>query len=264
MVNILLNQYFNPAIIAARAIAQKIDTATVSLSTNFNTAIRPQIIKSYASGEKDAMLLLMFRSAKFTYLLMYLFALPLLLEMPMVLKLWLKNVPEFSVLFTRLMMIDVLITSIFNPLMGVVLATGKIKLYQSVVSGILFLNVPLSWIVLHLKMEAYTVLIVAIILTIIASIARLFIIKRLISYSIMHFIKKVILPITVISVFSAILPIIVYYYFDIGLLRLILIISISILSLCLFSYIFGLNIHERQRVKFYIKKYLAISSSNNQ
>ena len=94
VVNIILNQFFNPIVNTARGIAQQVNSAVNSFAQNFSTAVRPQIIKTYASGEKDKMLQLMFRSCKATFLLMYVFALPLILEMPYVLKLWLKNVPD--------------------------------------------------------------------------------------------------------------------------------------------------------------------------
>jgi hypothetical protein len=87
--------------------------------------------------------LLMFRGAKGTYLLMYLFVLPLILEMPMVFKVWLGNPPEQAILFTRLILIDVLIESISYPIMAVLQAIGKMRMYQSIVGGILLLNLPI-------------------------------------------------------------------------------------------------------------------------
>jgi O-antigen/teichoic acid export membrane protein len=104
IVNILLNQFFNPIVVAARSIAVTVDGAAMRFSQNFNTAMRPQIIKNYAAGQKEEMLLLMFRGSKGTYLLMYFFALPLVLEMPIILGIWLKNPPEYAVLFSRLIL----------------------------------------------------------------------------------------------------------------------------------------------------------------
>lgn len=140
LVNIVLNQFFSPVVNAARGIAYQVNGAVTSFSQGFSTAVRPQIIKSYASGNKEEMLALMYRSCKATFFLMYVFTLPLSLEMSYVLGLWLGNVPENAILFTRLALLDALIDSVSYPLMTAAQATGKIGLYQSVVGGILLLN----------------------------------------------------------------------------------------------------------------------------
>ncbi len=130
MVNIVLNQFFNPVVIAARSIAASVNNAVINFSQNFNTAMRSQIIKSYAAGEKEAMLSLIFLGSKGTYLLMYLFVLPLMLETPIILELWLRKPPEYAALFTRLVLLDVLIDSINYPIMTAAHATGKIKMSE--------------------------------------------------------------------------------------------------------------------------------------
>jgi len=253
--NILLNQFFNPVVVAARSIATMTESATTSFSNNFNTAMRPQIIKSYAAGEKEEMLSLMFRGSKGTYLLVYLFVLPLALEMPMVLAFWLKNPPEYAVLFTRLALFDVLINSISFPLMTAAQATGRVKLYQSVVGGILLLNVPVAWIILLMGAPAYSILIVSIILTYIAYIVRLFILKQLIDYSIWQFIKTVYIPVCVISVVSAIIPAICFYFLAQNIVRLCLVIVLSVISVGFHSYFIALNKDERRKVRSVISKY---------
>ena len=87
---------------AARGIASQVNSAVVSFSQSFSTAMRPQIIKNYASEKYKETIQLVFRGCKGTFFLMYLFSLPLMIEMPYVLKLWLKEPPEMAVLFTRL------------------------------------------------------------------------------------------------------------------------------------------------------------------
>jgi O-antigen/teichoic acid export membrane protein len=165
MVNILLNQFFNSLVIASRGIASQVNSAVTSFSLNFSIAIRPQIIKNYAAGKKEETFTLVFRGAKAAYFLMYAFILPLILEMPLVLSLWLKNPPKYAVLFTRLVLFDALIDSISYPIVTLAQATEKIKLYQLCVCGILLLNLPISWVVLLSGSPAYTVMIVAIVLT---------------------------------------------------------------------------------------------------
>ena len=257
MVSILLNQYFNPVVVAAKAVAMQIYGAVATFPQNFNSALKPQMIKTYAVGEKKKTLSLMFRGAKGTYLLMYLFTLPLMLEMPTVLGLWLKNPPEYAVLFTRLILADILITSISYPIMTAVQATGKIGMYQSVVGGILLLNVPVSWIALKMGAPAYSVLIVAICLAFVACGARLLILKRLIDYSIRSFLKMVLVPICVISIVSVILPLTIYYHIEQNILRLFVITAVSTISICFGSYFLGLNKAERCIVRSRVLEYIS-------
>jgi O-antigen/teichoic acid export membrane protein len=255
-VNILLNQFFNPAVIAARSISSNVNSAVSSFSLNFSIVMRPQIIKSYALGKKEEMLSLMFSSAKGTYLLMYIFTLPLVLEIPIVLSIWLKNPPEYTILFTRLTLVDVLIDSISYPVMAAIHATGKIKLYQFVVGSILLLNLPLSWIALLLHVPSYSVIIIGICLTCITSIIRFFMLKRLVDYSIFYFFKKILLPMGIVSVLSAMLPLLVHSFLEQSILRLCIIIVVSMISTCICIYFIGLNKTERIYIKTQLKKKL--------
>jgi hypothetical protein len=190
---------------------------------------------------------------------MYLFTLPLVLEAPVVLSLWLKNPPDYTVLFTRLALIDALIESVSFPVMSVAQATGKIKLYQSVIGGILLLNLPIAWVVLLLGAPVYSVLIVAIFLTFITFIVRLLIVNHLIHFSLKRFFQKVIAPICIASLLSMILPLIFCYVFDYGFFRLILTVFLSVLSVCLFMYFIGLNNDERSFVNHIILNKLRFS-----
>jgi O-antigen/teichoic acid export membrane protein len=248
-INILLNQYFNPVIVAARGIALQVNGAVASFSQNFSTALRPQIIKEYALRNERDMLNLVFQGAKITFLLMYIITLPLFLEMPYILSLWLNNPPEYNILFTRLTLIDVLIESISYTIVTAAQATGKIKMYQSIVGGILLLNLPVSWMFLLFGYSANLVMYVAICISFTALIARILILKRLIKYSLVQFIKKVVVPVLGISLLSAILPMILCSILEQSVLRLFLVICVSTFFTCGFIYLIGLNNNERQMVK---------------
>lgn len=206
--NILLNLHFGSIVNAARGIASQVNSAVVSFSNNFSTALRPQIIKTYAANQKDDTMRLVFRGCKFTFFLMYIFTLPLCLEMKSILTLWLKNPPEYTVIFTQLVLIDALIESISYPLMTLAQATGKIRFYQAVVGGILLLNLPVSYIVLHFGAPAYAVMLVAIALSVTAFVVRLFIVSTLSGMGKRNFVLHTMLPCIVVSITSAILPLI--------------------------------------------------------
>lgn len=245
IINIILNQFFNPIVNAARGIAAQVNGAVNSFSQNFSTAVRPQIIKNYASGENEKMISLMFRSCKATFLLMFIFTLPLTLEMPYVLKFWLKNVPEYAVLFTILSLYDALLESISYPIMTAAQATGKIKLYQSVVGSILLLNAPITYVVLKLGATPYSVFVVSICITIFAFIVRLLILKLLIDFSFWKFIAKVLLPLVITTIISFILPFFITTLLKESFMRLCMTTMLSVISVVLCGYFIALSKDEK-------------------
>jgi O-antigen/teichoic acid export membrane protein len=264
IINILLNQFFNPIVIAARGIASSVNSAVTSFSNNFSAAMRPQIIKIYAVNKRSEALFLVFRGSKGTYFLMYIFILPLILEMPMVLSLWIKNVPEYTVLFTRLVLIDTLIDSISYPTASLIQATGKIKLYQGLVGSVILLNLPVSWILLMFDFPSYSVMIVSICITFIAFVMRLFIVRLLVNYSITQFFHKVIVPISIVSILSMILPVAICNILDRNFLRLCIVTSSSVISISGLMYFIGLNKAERKMTRDIIKnRFLKFRRSAN-
>ena len=256
-VNILLNLFFGTLVNAAQAIASQVNSAIMSFAQNFSTALRPQIIKSYAAGKKDETLKLVFEGSKFTYFLMYLFVMPLVLEMPYVLKLWLKNPPEYSIIFTRLILINAAIESIIYPMTTLVHATGKMKLHQSIVGTLLLLNFPLSYIVLKCGMPAYMVFIVAISINLFAIGVRLYIVKYLTRLSIKKFLLNVIYPICIVSFSAALFPFFMRNFYDESFGRLCLTTSLAVVCSGAAIFTIGLSYGERTKILSYLKAKLA-------
>lgn len=254
LTNILLNQYFNPIVNAAKGIASNVNSAVSSFSHNFSSALKPQIIKSWASENKTESIYWTFRGCKFTYFLMWIFTLPLVLEMEGVLTMWLKNPPENAILFTQLALIDCLIESVSYPIMTLAQATGKVKVYQSVVGGILLLNLPFSWICLAFGFPAFSVFVVAIFICILALLTRIIICKNLAKFSIRLFIKKVFFRCALVSVLSFSFSFLIYKIFPKSLIFMILKIILDILFVALFVFLFGLEKTERKAAMEFLKK----------
>ena len=245
ILNILLNIYFGTVVNAARGIAFQVNSAVNSFAQNFTTALRPQIIKGYAADEKKHVFELVFQGCKFTFFLMYVLALPLCLEMNTVLSLWLKKIPEYSVLFTRLVIIEAVLTSVSYSLMTLAQATGKIKLYQGLVGGILLLNLPISWGFLKLGFPPYAVMLVAIGVELIAFWARVFIVKHLSGFPIAEFFKRSILPCIVVFILSGIVPFFLFYRIREGIVRFFITILSSVFFVGLCVLLFGMNKKEK-------------------
>lgn len=252
--NILLNMFFGPAVNAARAVSVQVQGAIQQFSSNFQMALNPQITKSYALGKLNDMHKLVYRSSKFSFFLLFVLCLPVLFETEFILKIWLKNVPDNTVAFIRIMVITMMIDATSNPLMVSAQASGKIKLYQTVIGLILIAILPISYVVLKLGGAPWSVFVVHLIMCVIAFIARLAIIKPLICLDLKNYFKEVINVIIFVVLVAASLSALIKNCFNTGVISSLLVICISF-AIAIFSCFFiGLNKHEKYVVISRISK----------
>lgn len=252
-VTILLNQVFSPVVVASRAIATNVANQINVFSNNFNVGLYPPIIKSYASDDKPGMFALVYRGSRITFFLMWVFALPLFLEMEPVLRLWLKNPPPNSVLFTRLALIEVLITSISLPLATAARAPGRMKVYELTLGTIQILIFFVSWVVLALGGSASSVYIVAILANALMFFVRLVLMKNMIDLSIRSFWAGVLFPVCCVGLISSVPSFVLRSLLPSSLLFSALSIFFAVFSSCAGMYYFGLKQNERQKILKLIK-----------
>ena len=179
-INILLNMFFNPAINAARAIAFQIYHAVSQLSANFIVAVKPQIYKSYATEELESLYRLIIRSSMVCSFLVSILIYPILMYTGFVLGLWLKEIPDYAVVFTQLVLVNGLIDAINGPLSAAALSTGKIRNYELLVATTILLNLPLSYIALKLGAEPTATMIVSIVISILTTYARAYMVYKMV------------------------------------------------------------------------------------
>ncbi|WP_206365284.1 MATE family efflux transporter [Sphingobacterium corticibacterium] len=251
-INIILNLFFGPTVNTARAIAYRINSTMSQFVLNFMTASRPQITKYYATGEKDKMLALVFQTSKFCFILMFMLSIPLLLETNFVLEVWLKQVPEYVVLFTRLIIVATLIDSLSYPLTTAALATGEIKIYQLVVGGILILVLPISYMFLKLGFPPQSVFYLAIVGSVIAMALRLVMLRKMVALNITRYFLQVVIPILLVLVPSYIVPLFVIQEIQAGLLRFFVTTLVGLASSVLSVYLFALSKDEKRFVVNFI------------
>lgn len=255
-VNIILNIFFGPVVNAARGIAIQVEGAVNSFVTNFQMAVNPQIIKSYAANEKEYMTSLIIRSSKFSFYLLFLLSLPIILEIDQILKMWLINVPSYAPIFTVLILVVILITSISGPLKIAVQATGKIAVYQAVIGTLLILILPISYGFLKFGYPPEVTLYVTIGIEIIALIFRFFFLKKLIDFPVFHFIKAVIVRNIIIVLLSTSLPLMIRNSLDENLWRLFFVACVALIWNAIVIYFVGLNKSEQMIAQKGIKKIL--------
>lgn len=247
--NVLLNMFFNPVANAARGVAVQVQNIINGFVLNFQTALNPQIIKSYAKGDTSYMFKLIFASSKFSFLLLFVMSLPVMLEAETLLGLWLKEVPKYTPLFFRLIIITTMIDGISNPFMRAVDATGNIKKYQIIVGGILLMIVPVSYVVLKLGGAPYSVFIVHICMSFLAFLMRLYLVRKLINYSIMMYWKNVLSRLIVVVIISVVFSLFVRAKMEPSLIRLIVVSLFSASAVLLLSYNIALLPNERALLK---------------
>lgn len=247
--NVLLNMFFNPVVNAARGVAVQVQNIINGFVLNFQTALNPQIIKSYAKGDTSYMFKLIFASSKFSFLLLFVMSLPVMLEAETLLGLWLKEVPKYTPLFFRLIIITTMIDGISNPFMRAVDATGNIKKYQIIVGGILLMIVPVSYVVLKLGGAPYSVFIVHICMSFLAFLMRLYLVRKLINYSIMMYWKNVLSRLIVVVIISVVFSLFVRAKMEPSLIRLIVLSLFSASAVLLLSYNIALLPNERALLK---------------
>jgi len=254
-VNILLNMFFGPAINASRGIAYSINGQIMGFVGYLQMAASPQIIKYYAADEKEEMKKLYYQSSRLSYYLLFIIALPVLLEMDQLLYWWLNEVPEYTALFARLVIITTLVDCMSGTTIPVVQATGKIKYYQLTVGILIILNMPISYLFLKNGFQPEITMYISILLSWIALFVRLIVVKKILNFSILAYLRNVVQNNIIITCIALFIPVIMLYYLNTWgkVYNSLLIIAVSLISAVLSVFIFGLSKVERNQVYNLIK-----------
>ena len=193
--NILLNAFFGPVANAAWYYASKINGAVQKFVASFTTAINPQITKSWAAGERDYMMRLIFRGSRMSIWLMMLVTLPLLFNTSFLTEIWLGKglVPEGTVVFIQLILVYIMIEAVSYTMVTAMLSTGDIRDYQILVGGLQLLNLPVDWILLKAGAPAYIIFVVASAVALLCLAARLFMLRKMIGLPVGRFLRDVLL-----------------------------------------------------------------------
>lgn len=254
--NLLLNLFFGPAVNAARGIAVQVQSAVMSFTLNFQTAINPQITKAYASGDSNRFNTLIFASSRYCFYLMLLVIIPILIETPYLLSLWLKEVPEYTTAFVRLVLIILLIEPLRNPINQAVQSTGEIKTYQICEGSILLLIVPVSYIALKLGGSPDIVFYIQLVFFILAHFVRLLVCKKLIRLNLNSYFHDVVVNPLGVALISLSLPLLSFMIMDVHLCSFIVVVLISFISTIGVIYFYGLKLDEKIFVRDKIKTFL--------
>lgn len=194
-INVIINIFYGVTINAAVGIANQVNAAVTQFVSGFQQALNPQLIKSEAEGNRQRQFQLIYESSKLSFFIMFVVAFPLLMNIDYILLLWLGEYPPHAETICSIIIIGALIECLSGPLWVSIFATGKIKVYQVVISSILILNIPISYIGGKLGMTPEGMYIVRNVIFVFALATRLIFLHRMICLNMMTFLRKVVFPI---------------------------------------------------------------------
>lgn len=255
--NIILNLFFGPAINAAYGISNQVNAAIGRFVQTFTTAVNPQIVKSYSSGNFNNLQQLIIWGAKFSFLLLLAISFPLLMATGDLLKLWLVNIPDNTVIFTQLIILNSLLESFSYTMSTGLRAVGKVKWNEIGVGCTLLMNLPASYILLKLGYAPASIIIVTIALTVTSLAVRLGLLRKYVpEFSAGRFCKAVFLPTSGISIICTALFCLSRHFDMCSQLNPIATITLAFIIVVALEYTLGLNDGERQLVCNFIRSKL--------
>lgn len=201
-IDVLLNIFFGPVVNAAKAIANRLNTAVMVFTNSFYTSVRPQLTKSYAAKDIDFMLKLFYQSSKYGFYILWIICLPTMLCVDSLLAIWLKDVPAHTSSFAILVMCYSLVNVLNDPIWSLSLAVAKLKWYIIIGSGVFLMSFPISYVCLRMGAVPESVFIVNAAVRAVYVGVVLFIIRKYVPISMHRYMKEVIIPICIVVLSS--------------------------------------------------------------
>lgn len=251
---LLLNRFFAPVINAAFAVAVQIQNAFIQLCNSVVLAIRPAMIRSYAANDYNGLDFLFSFCNKTLFFIVTVIGIPLIIEMPTVIHVWLGDTSPEKILFARLMIVYVMIMAMQNPITIIMQASGNIKLYHLLAESIILMCLPISWVLFRYGMPAYQILVAMIVVCLLAHAARLLCLKRNYRcFSFSDYIWRFLVPFSVFALISFSCSFLLHRTIEGMMVRFVIVSMASVLILSLLVYFWGLTADE----KVYVNKFIA-------
>lgn len=247
--NIVMNIFFSPVMNTAHTIAAHINGVFNQFVSNVYVATRPQMVKQYAQGNVCEMWDITLKSGKYAFFLMTFIIVPVLIELPLLLKLWLHDVPNYTVTFSRMMVLSLAIETMTNQLIGAFQAANKIKYYQSVSSIILLSVVPLSYVILLINSSPVLPYIVYVLVSLAYIVSLLIVAHKQLGLDVITYIKSVILKDLMVILPSLLLTYVIAIQIQESYWRILFSICLSLLLTTSLVWSLGLNYLERTYIR---------------
>jgi Na+-driven multidrug efflux pump len=247
--SILINMYFGVALNAAEGISKNASSKVNMVSASMTRAINPQLMKSEGSGNRERMIRITEIGTKFSAVLFALFGIPVLLETNFLLHLWLRNVPDFAVIFCQISLITMLIEKFTFQITHALRAVGEIKKFQITETSIVIFIIPTAYFVFKLGYPPVSIYIIGLIFSLIIVIERLFFLKKITGTNILRYIKNAILPALIPILISLFLTALIKTRMDQSFLRLFTITTFYCALQTIIFWKVGLKTEEKDKLR---------------
>lgn len=251
-ISIIVNVFYGVTVNAAQGISNQVNNVVSMFVSNFLTAINPQLVKAYAEENNSLLCSLVFRGSRLSVFMVSLFVVPILLETPTILEIWLNDLPEYTIIFVRAVIIIALCESFATIIRTTVGATGNIKNYQICLVCIGILHLPLTWVAFSMGYLPYYSMIIYIFLAIVLQIIRIVFVCNILKIRQIIFYKEVIFPSLLFLVLSFILPFLIHYYSKPSFITSFLVCLFCVIEMPIIFYYIGCKNSERVKIKEFI------------
>ncbi|MEC9302821.1 MAG: hypothetical protein VYD59_00045 [Bacteroidota bacterium] len=252
--NLFINSFFGTVVNAAQGIANQISAQLTSFSTTMMKAVKPALVKGEGSGNYDFVQKATFLSGKYSFLILIFFATPFLLETNYIMNLWLKNVPEWAIIFCRLQIIKNCIEQFFLPFGTAIGARGNIKNYVIANSINNLMIIPCIYLFFSAGLPPYSMYIILIVFfSIFGFIINMYYSKLLLDFNISHFLRKIVIPNFTFYLLIILLCSIIVYFLEESFLRFVFVTVVSSVSIISMAYLLMTN-EEKNKVLMLIRK----------
>lgn len=252
---VVLNMFFGTIVNAAQGIVNQISGQLSSFAGNMQKALRPMLIKSEGSGNREKMLSSTLTGNRLSFFMLMFFYIPVLIELDAILKLWLVNVPEYTIKFAQFYFIANLISQLYLSLGAAIESVGKIKRFKIYCSILSLLPLPISYFLFKNNYPPETIYMVFIFYTIFDALLHILIAKKECNLSIKEFIQNVIVKSFTTFCLIFLIVLIPHYLITEDYYRLIAVFVINFLVYIPIVWIFGLSNNEKEFVKNYKKNF---------
>ena len=249
-ISILINMFFGVAVNAAQGITNQVTTIVNNVVYNFLTALNPQIVQLYASKKVNELHRLMLRGCRISIFLVALFSVPLLLETDVVLKLWLKDVPEYTTIFIRLSLLAVLIQPYATVLQTAKSASGNVKCYHLVLALVGFSHIPLAYYAFSCGLPPYTAMVIYVFLIICIQIARILFACNAVNMRLIVFAKEITKNYAIVAL-AALPALFLHRSLKEGVITMILVVVVNTIFSLMSFFFMGFPKDERKKI-FYM------------
>lgn len=256
-INLLLNAFFGTIVNAARAVAFQINTAVMRFSRNISISFEPQLVSSYAAGNVGRSFSLFYFESKICFCLILMLITPLIIEVDYLLRIWLgEAVPEYTNVFSALVLIDSMLCTLNTPVSQLVFATGKVKRFQIITSIVNINLLPVCWVFLKLGSDPWVVFLITIVFSVLNQTVCLVELHKLVDYKYSDYIRRIVAPCLSLLLLVPIIPYSITLLLESSFLRLVVVSLASLMSTLLLLYFFFMSGTERNLVKQYTNKFL--------